>query len=118
MESKVFFCFAFFLVPVKYRTISSKSFYSKEIPQTKKGKALLKVVFLKHVFFGVMDIILIELTKLTFTCSKSTIETLEKGVKYVQKNTKKYQNDAIDVVLMSLLLTLNIFHTFFYCFHC
>ena len=23
-------------------------------------------------------------TKLTFTCSKSTIETLEKGVKYVQ----------------------------------
>ena len=33
----------------------------------------------------------IENTQLTFTCSKSTIETLEKGVKYVQlfnnKNT-------------------------------
>ena len=26
----------------------------------------------------------IVLTQLTFTCSKSTIETLEKGVKYVQ----------------------------------
>ena len=25
-----------------------------------------------------------ELTQLTFTCSKSTIETLEEGVKYVQ----------------------------------
>ena len=25
-----------------------------------------------------------EVTKLTFTCSKSTIGTLEKGVKYVQ----------------------------------
>ena len=26
----------------------------------------------------------LQLTQLTFTCSKSTIETLEKGVKYVQ----------------------------------
>ena len=34
------------------------------------------------------------------TCSKLTIETLEHGVKY-------------GVVLVSLLLTLNIFHTFF-----
>ena len=37
----------------------------------------LKIIFLKHeknVF----------LTQLTFTCSKSTVETLEKGVKYVQ----------------------------------
>ena len=31
----------------------------------------------------------------TFTCSKSTIETLEKGVKYV------YQNDVIYVILVS-----------------
>ena len=37
--------------------------------------------------------------KLTFTFSKSTIETLEKGVS--------------DVVLVFLLLTFNIFHTFF-----
>ena len=36
------------------------------------------------------------------TCSKLTIETLERGVKY-----------ATDVVLVSLLLTLNIFHTLF-----
>ena len=36
------------------------------------------------------------------TCSKLTIETLEQGVKYVQC-----------VVLVSLLLTLNIFHTLF-----
>ena len=71
------------------------------------------------------------LSQQTFTCSKSTIETLEKGVK--KKFTKKtpelchwlrsgvfivnfehisHQNDAIDVVLVSLLLTLNIFHTF------
>ena len=39
-----------------------------------------------------------------FKCSKVTIETLEQGVKY---------DVAIDVVLVSLLLTLNIFHTFF-----
>ena len=30
------------------------------------------------------DIANIELTQLTFTCSKSMIEILEKGVKYVQ----------------------------------
>ena len=37
-----------------------------------------------------------------FTCSKLTIETQEE----------------IDVVLVSLLLTLIIFHTLFYCFYC
>ena len=41
-------------------------------------------------------------TQLTFTCSKSAIETLEKD-----------QHDVIDFVLVFLLLTLNIFHTFF-----
>ena len=38
------------------------------------------------------------------TCSKLTTETLEQGVKYV--------NGVNGVVLVSLLLTLNIFHTF------
>ena len=38
--------------------------------------------------------------QLTFTCSKSTIETLAKGVRYA------------DVVLAFLLLTLIIFHIF------
>ena len=46
-------------------------------------------------------------TQLTYTCLKSTIETLEKGVKYVS-----------DVVLVILLLTLKIFHAFFQCFYC
>ena len=39
---------------------------------------------------------------LTFSCSKSTVEKLEKGVKY----------HVSDAVLVSLLLTLYIFHTF------
>ena len=42
-------------------------------------------------------------TQLTFTCLKSTKETLEKRVKYVHVN---------DVFLVFVLLTLNIFHTF------
>ena len=61
----------------------------------------------------------------TFTCSKSIIETLEKGVKYVQKSTIIKQLNLlifkvkiIDVVLGFLLLTLNIFYTFFQCFYC
>ena len=37
------------------------------------------------------------------TCSKLTI---------------KHQNDVINVVLVFLLLTLNMFHTFFLCFYC
>ena len=56
-------------------------------------------------------------TKLTFTCSKLTIEKLEKGVEYVHKKTpkltKNLQNDVNDVVLVFLLLRLNIFYTFF-----
>ena len=41
-------------------------------------------------------------TQQTFTCLKSVIETLGKGVKYV-----------IDVFLVFLLLTLNIFYTLY-----
>ena len=41
-------------------------------------------------------------TQLTLTCSKSTVETVDKGL------TIK----TIDVVLVFLLLNLNIFHTF------
>ena len=51
--------------------------------------------------------------------SKSaTIETIEEGVKYVQGQQYKHQNDVSDVVLVFLSLTLNVFHTFFYCYYC
>ena len=53
-----------------------------------------------------------KLQQLTFIFSQSGIETLEKGVKYVQVNNEKYQS-VIDIVLVFFLLTLNIFHTFF-----
>ena len=49
------------------------------------------------------------LTQTKFTCSNSTIVTLEKVVKFVQT----HQNFIIDVILMFLLLTLNIFHALF-----
>ena len=52
-------------------------------------------------FQGVLTKYNMQYSQLTFICSKSTIETLRKEVKYV-----------IDVVLVFLLLTLNIFHTF------
>ena len=55
-------------------------------------------------------------TQLVFTCSKSILETLEKVGDMFSVNKKKHQNDVIDVVLVFLLLTLNIFHTFFWCF--
>ena len=59
-----------------------------------------------------------EFTRQTNTCSKATMETLEKGVKYAQSWRKRHLKDVIDVVLVSLWLTLNIFCTFFYCFYC
>ena len=52
--------------------------------------------------------------QLTFTCSNSAIETLEKGVRYVQSKQQKHQNGATVVVLVFLFLTFNIFHVFFF----
>ena len=54
-----------------------------------------------------------ELTQPVITCSTLTIKTLQQGVKYVQSSQQKHQNEAIGGVLVSLLLTLNIFSTFF-----
>ena len=48
-----------------------------------------------------------------FTYLKLTIETLEQSVKYVQSQQERHQNKNNGVVLVSLLLTLNIFHTLF-----
>ena len=47
----------------------------------------------------------------TITYLKLTIETLEQGVKYVHSKQLRHEKDAIGIVLVSLLLTLNIFHT-------
>ena len=52
-------------------------------------------------------------TQLMFTCSQSTIEILEKYVKQGSKLPIKHLNDVNDFVLVFLLLTLNIFYTFF-----
>ena len=52
------------------------------------------------------------LTQQAFNCSKSTIETLEKGLTYVQSYQWRYQKDVIEVVLVSSLLTLNYFKSF------
>ena len=62
-----------------------------------------------------------KISQLIITCSKSAIEIIEKIVKYPQSQQWKHRNDVIEViidaVLVFLLLTLNIFHTFFRCFH-
>ena len=48
--------------------------------------------------------------QLRFTCSKSTRETLGKGVKC--SKLTKHENDVFEVVLVFLFLTVNIFYTF------
>ena len=52
------------------------------------------------------------LTQRAFTCSKSTIKALGKGLTYVQSYQWRYQKDVIEVVLVSSLLTLNYFTLF------
>ena len=54
------------------------------------------------------DYPLVMFTQQTCTCSKSKIQALVKGVKYVQSNNKG---------AVSLLLTLNTFLTFFLYFY-
>ena len=45
--------------------------------------------------FNLFEVIIYFLpSQLTFSCSKSTIESLEKGVKYVQNYQYKHQNDV------------------------
>ena len=63
-----------------------------------------------------MKVMEVAITQQTFTCSKSTIEAIEKDVTYVQSLQKRQQNDVIDIVMVDLSLTLNIFHTFFSAF--
>ena len=48
-----------------------------------------------------------------FKVNNTVIEILEKGAKYIQRLEKRHQKHANSVVLVSLLLPLNIFHTFF-----
>ena len=60
--------------------------------------------------FGVFAIT--SLPSWNFSCSKLTLEILEQ-VKCVQSQQQRHQKDVIEVAMLSLLLTLNIFHTLF-----
>ena len=63
-------------------------------------------------------ILLLTFTQPTITRSKIPLETLEQGVKYVQSQQQRHQNDAIGfivniehishLVLVFLLVTLNV----------
>ena len=51
-------------------------------------------------------------TQVAFTCLKLTIETLEKDVKYAHIVINKDIRTTPGCVVVSLLLTMNIFHIF------
>ena len=55
--------------------------------------------------------------KASFTYLIPIRETLEKGVKYIQIQQQRHQNDVNGFVQVSLLLTLNMFRTFFQYFY-
>ena len=47
----------------------------------------------------------------------SAIEAPEQCVKYVQSEQQRHQNDVSDLFVVSLALTLNLFHIFCQCFY-
>ena len=51
-------------------------------------------------------------------CSKSTVNTRKRCAICSYLTVKTYQIDVIDIVLVSLLLTLDIFHNFSYSVYC
>ena len=53
-----------------------------------------------------------------FNCSKSTVNTKKRYIICSNLTRNTFQNEVIDIVLVSLLLTLNIFHNFFYSVYC
>ena len=52
------------------------------------------------------------------TCSKSTIETLGKVLKYGENGNKDFRTTTLTTVFVFLLLTLKISPTFLKCFYC
>ena len=93
---------------------AEKFFQRKEMNQYPKGQEgnMLRCLArdsTRHVAFNPANIYLFKINnrktnKRCGICSKLTIKT--------------HQKYATDIVLVSLLLTLNVFHTFFKCFQC
>ena len=73
---------------------------------------MLSIQNKEHDCFGVSIVVFEPVTQLTFTCSKSTIQTLEKSIKYVQSKQWENHNDVTDFILVLLLLALKIFYAF------
>ena len=60
-----------------------------------------------------------EISQPVSTCSKWTMESHTRLLQEIWlKLIVKYQNNVNDVVLVSILLTLNILQALFWCFHC
>lgn len=54
----------------------------------------------------------------TFTCWNSAMDTLQQYVKSFRSSQWRHQNDVIEVLLVSLLLTWNRLHKWFWHFYC
>ena len=76
---------------------------------------LSKIALKKNYIDGFLSI---ETYRVAFTCSKLTKETPEQYMKSIQSLQQMHQKDVSDIVLTSLLLTLNRFYTLFWCSHC
>ena len=67
--------------------------------------------------FSLQSAIIVQLQQASI-CSKSTVNTRKRCEICSNLTITTYQNDVIDIGMVSLLLALNIFFNFLYCFYC
>ena len=83
-----------------------------------KIRGISNVRWFSFCIYLIVLLVGLEFVQQIVTCSKSVIDTLEKDMGHVWELRFRYKNfvKIIHVVVMSLLLTLNIFHNFFLVF--
>ena len=57
-------------------------------------------------------------TQQVFTCLRLEIKTLRRSCESVESQHLRHHNNVIDFVLVSVLITLSMFLTLFWCFYC
>ena len=71
-----------------------------------------RVAMIRNIGINIQNLMQGRASQLTFTCSKSTIEMLEKGVNIFKVDNKKNHQNDVDVVLVFLLLIWTYFTPF------
>ena len=100
--------FSYFMSSCAVRNVVFNIFFFSEMQWTKKQASAYPLFFFPNIFWIIC---------LWLSAGKTRFKN---SSKYCNKTriTRITTNNDVDVVLVFLLLTLNMFHTFSYCFYC